>query len=264
MFRLTITSARSWSPRTSFFYKGFPMALLNHTTRHFIFSQSILLWLFIPSSISHASHNIRPFSLRTPLGARNLRPTSKPLHPSSPIDMLSMPQNGFSCGTDFKCPGSPGSLICVLPDDSTTGSCQIACSLTSDEKPCPLGSPCQSLPQVSTLETGYCVNPTPCGGFAGIACPGNAVCVDDPRDDCDPLNGGNDCIGVCAANNITATETPEPLVNKACEVNPCPAGYQCIPNGKDLCDPARGFDTCSRLCRKADEKVCAVALLMNI
>ncbi|KAJ4392088.1 hypothetical protein N0V93_005709 [Gnomoniopsis smithogilvyi] len=39
-----------------------------------------------------------------------------------------------------------------------------------------------------------------CGGFAGLECTNPAdVCVDDPRDDCDPLQGGADCIGVCVA-----------------------------------------------------------------
>lgn len=38
----------------------------------------------------------------------------------------------------------------------------------------------------------------PCGGFAGLQCPGaNQVCVDDPRDDCDPNRGGADCPGIC-------------------------------------------------------------------
>jgi hypothetical protein len=36
-----------------------------------------------------------------------------------------------------------------------------------------------------------------CGGFAGIHCPGDSVCVDDPRDDCDPASGGADCSGIC-------------------------------------------------------------------
>lgn len=36
-----------------------------------------------------------------------------------------------------------------------------------------------------------------CGGFAGIACPAGLVCVDDPRDSCDPTQGGADCSGVC-------------------------------------------------------------------
>jgi hypothetical protein len=36
-----------------------------------------------------------------------------------------------------------------------------------------------------------------CGGIAGIPCPDGFVCVDDPRDDCDPAKGGADCSGIC-------------------------------------------------------------------
>ena len=37
-----------------------------------------------------------------------------------------------------------------------------------------------------------------CGGIAGIECPNpNQVCVDDPRDNCDPKTGGRDCSGLC-------------------------------------------------------------------
>jgi len=36
-----------------------------------------------------------------------------------------------------------------------------------------------------------------CGGFGGFPCPGAGQCIDDPRDDCDPKNGGADCGGIC-------------------------------------------------------------------
>ncbi|HYO51501.1 hypothetical protein [Archangium sp.] len=36
-----------------------------------------------------------------------------------------------------------------------------------------------------------------CGGFAGIPCPEGLVCVDDPRDTCNPHLGGRDCGGIC-------------------------------------------------------------------
>ena len=36
-----------------------------------------------------------------------------------------------------------------------------------------------------------------CGGFAGVPCPEGFVCVDDPRDNCDPNQGGADCAGYC-------------------------------------------------------------------
>jgi hypothetical protein len=38
-----------------------------------------------------------------------------------------------------------------------------------------------------------------CGGIAGIRCPGDKVCVDDPKDNCDPEQGGADCPGICEA-----------------------------------------------------------------
>lgn len=40
-----------------------------------------------------------------------------------------------------------------------------------------------------------------CGGIAGIPCPGGYLCVDDPRDGCDPALGGADCGGVCRRNH---------------------------------------------------------------
>ncbi|CBX94700.1 hypothetical protein IAQ61_009382, partial [Plenodomus lingam] len=43
---------------------------------------------------------------------------------------------------------------------------------------------------------GICVKDKMCGGFTGLACDEEGqVCHDDPRDDCDPLNGGSDCGG---------------------------------------------------------------------
>lgn len=35
-----------------------------------------------------------------------------------------------------------------------------------------------------------------CGGIAGIRCPGNSVCIDDPDDDCSPPEGA-DCGAIC-------------------------------------------------------------------
>jgi hypothetical protein len=37
-----------------------------------------------------------------------------------------------------------------------------------------------------------------CGGIQGLECSNpRQVCVDDPRDNCDPKTGGADCIGIC-------------------------------------------------------------------
>lgn len=38
-----------------------------------------------------------------------------------------------------------------------------------------------------------------CGGVAGIQCPGDKICVDDPNDNCNPKEGGADCPGICKA-----------------------------------------------------------------
>ncbi|KAB5566708.1 hypothetical protein GE09DRAFT_744412 [Coniochaeta sp. 2T2.1] len=65
--------------------------------------------------------------------------------------------------------------ICI--DDPYKGGCGMACDAP-----------------------GICVTPdTFCGGFAGIQCKDGRrkMCVDDPRDDCDPENGGADCGGIC-------------------------------------------------------------------
>jgi hypothetical protein len=37
----------------------------------------------------------------------------------------------------------------------------------------------------------------PCGGFGGLQCGDGEICVDDPSDTCDPMQGGADCMGVC-------------------------------------------------------------------
>lgn len=36
-----------------------------------------------------------------------------------------------------------------------------------------------------------------CGGFAGGDCGPHGTCVDDDTDECDPDDGGNDCLGMC-------------------------------------------------------------------
>lgn len=68
---------------------------------------------------------------------------------------------------------------------------------------CPKGQICVDDPRVSGCgmacdRPGICVTPEFCGGFAGFACKDkNKICIDDPRDDCDPKNGGADCGGIC-------------------------------------------------------------------
>lgn len=61
---------------------------------------------------------------------------------------------------------------------------------------CPKGYICVDDPYVRGCgmacdRPGICVQPEFCGGYAGFACKdARKRCVDDPRDDCDPKNGG--------------------------------------------------------------------------
>ncbi len=78
----------------------------------------------------------------------------------------------------------------------TSGLAGLACP------PCPASWVCVDDPRdacdpaVSDCP-GLCVRPVFCGGIAGIPCPAGQVCVDDPRDDCAPPSGA-DCGGLCA------------------------------------------------------------------
>ena len=63
---------------------------------------------------------------------------------------------------------------------------------------CPKTQVCAPRSNADQL-VGICVTPTGvCGGILGRGCESpRDVCIDDPRDDCDPTKGGSDCIGVC-------------------------------------------------------------------
>jgi hypothetical protein len=57
--------------------------------------------------------------------------------------------------------------------------------------------------------------PQACGGLGGLPCPSGQACVDDPRDNCDPAAGGNDCSGICKVDSgIVCTA----------DVKQCPGG----------------------------------------
>ncbi|CAN8096896.1 unnamed protein product [Discula destructiva] len=68
---------------------------------------------------------------------------------------------------------------------------------------CGEGELCVEIPGLPSIQ--QCVLPDRgvCGGFAGFKCEDpDDYCVDDPRDDCDPLFGGADCIGICVGSGI--------------------------------------------------------------
>jgi hypothetical protein len=99
-----------------------------------------------------------------------------------------------------------------------------------------------------------------CGGFAGIPCPGAGDCLDDPRDDCDPSNGGADCGGVCVCGAIGLCEegfewdsSPEVCgcveATNPCAAVLCPVGTECVAEGDDAtCVPITGGECGDQTC----------------
>lgn len=69
----------------------------------------------------------------------------------------------------------------------------------------------------------------PCGGIAGIPCPGGYVCVDDPADGCDPATGA-DCGGRCQREEPGGGYNP-------CAAILCIVGTTCCPNCGGICVP---------------------------
>ncbi|OHF03894.1 hypothetical protein CORC01_00756 [Colletotrichum orchidophilum] len=103
-----------------------------------------------------------------------------------------------------------GSTVISLPGPTLTISLAPAktniygdCGgLLPTPKPCPASFECIDDPfrkgcGLACNQPGICVVPIMCGGIAAIECPAGKWCVDDPRDDCHPLQGGADCAGLC-------------------------------------------------------------------
>jgi hypothetical protein len=90
--------------------------------------------------------------------------------------------------------------------------------------------------------SGADVEPTFCGGIAGISCPAGQECVDDPNDGCDPTKGGADCGGMC----IAAPEPPSFCGGIA--GIPCAKGESCVDDPNDDCDPTSGGADCGGIC----------------
>lgn len=115
-----------------------------------------------------------------------------------------------------------------------------------------------------TEQTSDCRATTPCGGIAGIECPGMGTCdQDDPSDDCDPEHGA-DCRMLCSCNVRALcirglVFDPSPAVC-ACVPDPnavacggfasdqCPGLGSCVDDPQDDCDPDAGGADCSGHC----------------
>jgi hypothetical protein len=94
------------------------------------------------------------------------------------------------------------STTTISPTPEPTSTYQSCGGFRIQQKPCPSGQICIDDPYkpgcgMACDVPGICVTPTFCGGFAGLRCKDGRKCVEDPRDDCDPNNGGADCGGIC-------------------------------------------------------------------
>lgn len=106
----------------------------------------------------------------------------------------------------------------------------------------------------TTPRGGKLQDPISCGGFAGLECPESLTCVDDPKDDCDPAQGGADCLGVCEAAVTQPGHGPKPRDPIACggfAGLECPHNLSCVDDPNDDCDPAQGGADCIGVCEHA-------------
>eukprot|EP00730_Choanoeca_flexa_P000761 TRINITY_DN10326_c0_g1_i2.p1 TRINITY_DN10326_c0_g1~~TRINITY_DN10326_c0_g1_i2.p1 ORF type:complete len:854 (+),score=127.18 TRINITY_DN10326_c0_g1_i2:236-2797(+) len=99
-------------------------------------------------------------------------------------------------GKDDDCDGEP--TDCVIKPNSDTGVC---CTL-----------PKRRVNIKKCLKT----NPPSCGGFLGTKCGMDQECVDDPRDECDPVKGGADCPGICCCQGKIC-DAPQKNCDKKCK-----------------------------------------------
>ncbi|CAO1598806.1 hypothetical protein XANCAGTX0491_002566 [Xanthoria calcicola] len=147
------------------------------------------------------------------------------------------------CGL-AKLPKCSNNEVCIKPAPNVRcsslelcpGTCQPSCTLTSNKQPCPYGQRCSALPGFSIQQTGFCPDPVFCGGIANIQCAGandgTEICVDDPRDTCDPKKGGRDCGGICVANTKPPAE--EKRICGTLSGIQCRQGEKCVDDVENL------------------------------
>jgi hypothetical protein len=123
---------------------------------------------------------------------------------------------GEACG-DVTCPSgqvccNESCGICTAPGGFCTEQfCEPGGGEACGDVTCPSGQVCCNAScGICTEPGGACTQqfcePEPkvfCGGIAGIDCPGEGECVDDPSDSCDPNNGGADCGGMCDCSRVS-------------------------------------------------------------
>eukprot|EP00484_Ammonia_sp_Unknown_P006924 CAMPEP_0197075042 /NCGR_PEP_ID=MMETSP1384-20130603/211413_1 /TAXON_ID=29189 /ORGANISM="Ammonia sp." /LENGTH=436 /DNA_ID=CAMNT_0042513885 /DNA_START=26 /DNA_END=1334 /DNA_ORIENTATION=+ len=146
----------------------------------------------------------------------------------------SVPSIGDECGS----PGTDCAALrcaCVTCENGGEWGCCSTCTVQENalgELMCsgmiPQSTVCAETTTPSPETTR---NYTFCGGFAGLSCPDGQICIDDPRDDCDPDHGGADLEEFVL---MTASRQPD--------------GQICIDDPRDDCDPDHGGADCGGIC----------------
>jgi hypothetical protein len=155
-----------------------------------------------------------------------------------PRDSCVPNQGGVNCPTicapaislcsDMKCNSNEKCTICKDPNNNSN---PMAICLNRNTGKCP------PIPQA-------------CGGIAGIPCRKHGeVCVDNPNDNCDPTQGGADCMGICQPSKCALIRCKAGTHCDDCNGNP-----QCVPDG-GTCSGGGGF--CNLACIK-DKPICTV------
>jgi uncharacterized small protein (DUF1192 family) len=128
--------------------------------------------------------------------------------------------------------------------DIDFGPCEalLGYAIIDDECTAISGCPPSPVPLFRSLAECRAVCARRCGGIAGLTCPDDLVCIDDPADDCDPACGGADCGGICVRTD------PNMSFCGGIASLPCPEGFSCVDDPRDLCSPQCGGADCSGIC----------------
>jgi hypothetical protein len=157
-----------------------------------------------------------------------------------------MTDAGSGSGGDMRDAGTDaGDMSCDLKCDSGS-HCELV-QVECIRAPCPPQQEC-----VKDADKQFC------GGFAGFDCPGGGTCVDDPSDDCDPMNGGADCGGMCLCDkaascvkgkhwnglpSVCACVDDSAGTGGSCGSKTCPQGESCCNASCGICAPPGGACT---------------------
>jgi hypothetical protein len=175
----------------------------------------------------------------------------------APVEPKSEELRARLCRSAADCP-APGAP-CHLCSDGSSACPEVSCErhrCVYSFPECASDDPCAAVRcgAGTHCEAGSCIPDQErvfCGGIAGIPCPGQGRCVDDPSDSCDPNNGGADCGGLCTCvENVLCIKgshfdsspsvcacVPDAPPPPSCGGHSCGAGQYCCNPSCGICAP---------------------------